>query len=201
MRQVLSTYKMVLLPLFIFLAGGNIRAQSPDLNAEYSKFESEYKDSLGDGAYLDSVFMGQYSLTSGVTSLKSMRVWNNPSFYDSKDFIRICDIRWKFKSNAEAEAFHKKFIIQNAENGEEITDSRIKIDDVSDLRIFREGAGMRKMMNQVGTPMNFYYFLFVVDKYVAKVFVCTKPNSKVKDAYVFAREAARKLVAYSKENK
>jgi hypothetical protein len=196
MRLSPFVYRIVFCLCIFFLTGGNSYAQSSGTDAEFTNFENTHKDTLSDGMYIDSTFMMHYNLKNIPQSLKRLKAWENPQFYDSKDFIKVCDIRWKFNSNAEAESFYTKFMAQNSENGEEITDSGIKIDGVSDLRIFREGAGMRKMINSMGKPMNFYYFLFVVNNCVAKVFVCTKPDIKVKDACVFAYEAARRLIAY-----
>lgn len=185
--------KSILLALGLLIFIGKSNGQFSELEKEFMKFEQIHKDSLTQALYIDSSFCSNYNLKNITKSFKRMNVWNNPLNYNSKDFMRICDIRWLFGNKSEAEAFHEKFLPVNAEFGEEIKDLKVSIDNVTQLRVFRENAQSRKMNEGFGAPMNFYYFIFVVDNCVAKVFVNTKTNITAEQAAVFAKEAAKKI--------
>lgn len=157
------------------------------------EFERTHQDSLTQALYFDSTFCSSYNLKNVTRNFKRMNVWTSPLNYNTKDFMQVCDIRWLFKDKSEAEAFHKKFLTVNAEFGEEIKNSKVAIDGVTQLRIFRENEQTRKTNEGFGFPMNFYYFIFVVDNCVAKVFVNTKTNVTVEQAAVFAKEAAKRI--------
>ena len=185
--------KSTLLTLGLLLFIGRSYAQFSELEKEFMQFEKTHTDSLTQSLYIDSTFCSNYNLKNITGKFKRMNVWNNPLNYDAKDFMRVCDIRWLFKDKFEAEAFHKKFLPVNSESGEEITNSKVYIENVTQLKIFRENAQARKMNEGFGLSMNFYYFIFIVDNCVAKVFVNTKTNVTVEQAAVFAKEAAKKI--------
>jgi len=185
--------KSTLLTLGLLLFIGKSHGQFSELEKEFMQFEKTLNDSLTQSLYIDSTFCSTYNLKNITQKFKRMNVWSNPLNYDSKDFMRVCDIRWLFKDKFEAEAFQKKFLPVNSEFGEEITNSKISIENVTQLKIFRENAQARKMNEGFGLPMNFYYFLFIVDNCVAKVFVNTKTNVTVEQAAVFAKEAAKRM--------
>lgn len=181
----------------IFLLGScivslNAVAQFSELEKEFMEFEQNHNDSLPQALYIDSAFCAAYNLKNITKNFRRMNVWNLPG-REVKDIKRVCDIRWVFNDKMEALAFHKKYLSVNAEFGEEIKRSGIDIENVTQLRIFRENEKTREMNKALGVPMNFYYFLFVVDNCVAKVFVCTKTEVNAEKASVFAVEAARRL--------
>jgi len=181
---------------FSLFAAGSF-AQFSELEKEFMEFEQTHKDSLTQAMFIDSSFCSKYNLKNVTRNFNRMNIWQNTSA-DPKDFMRVCDIRWQFKDNLEAVAFHKKFLSVNSEAGEEIKNANIPVANVTELRIFRESEQMRKMNEAFGAAMNSYYFIFVVDNSVAKIFVYTKPNVSAEEASIFAKEAARRLSEYKK---
>lgn len=185
--------KPILLALTLLLFVSTSYAQFSELEKEFNQFENTHNDILPQSLFIDSAFCAKYHLKNITKDFKNMNIWNENSFNDSEDFMRVCDIRWQFKDKAEAAAFHKKFLPVNSESGEPITNSKITIDKTQQLKIFRENAQTRKMNEGFGLSMNFYYFIFVVDNVVAKVFVNTKTSVTVEQAAVFAKEAAKRI--------
>ncbi len=185
--------KSILTFFCLALSISSASAQFSELEKEFMAFEQTHEDSLAQNVYIDSSFCSKYYLKNITQKFKRMNVWQSQSKSETNGYMRICDIRWQFKDNFEATSFHNKFISVNSEFGEEIKNSGILIDNTTHLKIFRENGQARKMNESFGSPMNFYYFIFVVDNYVAKVFVNTKTNITVDQAVIFAKEAARKL--------
>ena len=184
--------KLILLLISFSLLAAKTLAQFSDLEKEFMNFENNYKDSLTQSMYFDSTFCSTYHLKNITKQFTRMNVWQN-NIADTEDFIRVCDIRWRFKNHSEALTFHKKYISVNSEGGEEIKKANISIDKITELRVFRESAEMRKMNEALGGTMYFYYYLFVVDNVMAKVFVSSKKNITTERAAIFAKEAARRL--------
>jgi hypothetical protein len=176
--------------LLLFIAA---RSQSSKLRDEYYQIENSLNDTLKQDIFLDSNFCSKYNLKNSTRNFRRMNYWDNTLHYKSPDFISVYDIRWVFKSNKEALEFHKRFLPINSEGGIEIKKSGIAIDSTTNLRIFREDDGTRQMNKDFGYPMNYYYFIFVVDNTVAKVFVSAKPGVTVDQAAVFAMEASRRI--------
>ena len=53
------------------------------------------------------------------------------------------------------------------------------------------GKEMKKLMESLDVKQNQYTFTFVVDKYVAKIFVGTDNDKTVSDAWIFAKEGLK----------
>ncbi|MCC6371878.1 MAG: hypothetical protein IT236_12790 [Bacteroidia bacterium] len=191
--------KKILVLIVLFLWSNNFFAQNSALENEFVKFEQSHKDSINPVLYIGEDFYSKYGLKSVSQKQGRMQVWSHPLNFDSPDFMRIGDIRWVFKTHQEAMDFHAKYLQVNAEYGEEINMYKFKIPKVDELRVFKESEKTKFMNAEMGFPMNFYYFIFVKDRVVAKVFVNTVPSITVEQASVFAKEAARR-VATKKSN-
>lgn len=164
-----------------------------DLVKEFMAFQKSHNDSLTRETYMDAAFCSKFNLKEDSWNYRRMATWVNPAGHGSKDFIKVCDIRWRFKDNKEALAFHKKFLGVNSDYGEEIEMHNLELQHAQDFHVFRENVGARQMSADFGYPVSTYYFLFVMDNHVAKVLVNTKTSVTVDQAFVFAKEAARKL--------
>jgi hypothetical protein len=144
---------------------------------------------------MDADFLANFGLQKMSVNDFRIIVWRNINMTAKDSITRLCDIRWRFKNNKEALAFHRKYINVNAEDGREIKDYHFTIPGAKELRVFRESAAITDLAKQQKMDPSFYYYIFVVDNYVVKVFVNGKSNLSVDGASVFAKEAARKMLA------
>lgn len=164
------------------------------LEREFQKFEETHVDNISDDLFLNAAFCEKYGLKSASSGSQRMKMWTSVDGDNAEKFIKVCDVRWHFKSKKEALESYHKFMDIISEGGKEITDHSIKIEGVQELRIFETGDNMRKMMEAFKiTEKECYYFLFVCNGYVAKVFVNHKQGTTLEQASVFAVEAARLL--------
>ena len=141
--------------------------------------------------YIPDEFCAARGLHPGETN-GLIRVWNGES--KKNGIMRLVDIRWYFNSPAEASEYLKRNMSELSESGDPVK-TTIKIKDVPDLYVFSEGAGYRKLNETLGISSYMYYFLFIVQNYVAKVFVSTEKQIPVSEAAAFAQEAAKRLIA------
>jgi len=147
------------------------------------------KEKWSKAYYISDEFCAAKGLKPGQTN-DFMRVWNSDFINDK--MTRVVDIRWYFSSASEANDYLEKNIADLSEKGDTIN-SKIEIPMVSNLRIFRESADMRKMNESLGLKNNMYFFIFTVKNYLAKVFV--SGDMKLEEAASFAKEAAKRLNA------
>jgi len=144
--------------------------------------------------YISDEFCATKGLKPGETN-GMLRVWN--SVGKGSDVSRVVDIRWYFATAREALQYLKDNLSDLSEQGDSITE-KIIIDSVSNLAVYKEGAGMRKMNEALGIKMKMYFFLFTVKNYLAKVFVSSEKDLTVADALLFAKEAAKRLNSAAK---
>ena len=119
-----------------------------------------------------------------------LRAWNAET--KDKGLMRVVDLRWYFNTAEEATQYLKLNLPYLSESGDQIN-QKIKIDNVSNLYVYNEGAGARSMNKAIGVESYSYFFLFTVKNLVAKVFVNSGKQIAVNEAVVFAKEAAKKL--------
>jgi hypothetical protein len=105
----------------------------------------------------------------------------------------VIDVRWVFDTREKAVAFHKANLDENAEGGAPYTGGKIKLKGVQELYIYNESAKGAAMLKAVGVAQKHHYFLFVVDKTVAKVFVATSDKGTTKKAAKYAKMAVKQL--------
>jgi len=171
--------KLILTILFLLIVGDTF---AQDLHAIP-------KEKWSKAFYISDEFCAARGLKPGESN-DLLRVWNG-------DFIngmmtRVVDIRWYFTSVSEAKDYLEKNITDLSEKGDTIN-TKIEIPMVSNLRIFRESADLRKMNESFGLKSNMYYFIFTVKNYLTKVFV--SGDMKLEEAAAFAKEAAKRLNA------
>lgn len=171
----------------------NAYGQDLELQKEFLVFEQTHKDSLSASIFIDSSFFSSFGMKKLPQRINREQVWQHPLNYNSKEFITVTDTRWRFKDNAEAKAFFRKFLHVNTDYGEELKSTLIFIDDVNSLKIFRENEDARKMNENSGFPTHTYSFMFIVNNLVAKIIVITNGVTSVDRASLFPREAARRM--------
>lgn len=169
----------------------------PQLDSAYTAIDRR-DDSIPKNAYIDSFFCAQYGFRKVSMGNYRMFVWQNIDKPKENDFIRLCDIRWKFKNHQEALAFHRKYLNVNAENGNQIANYNFTIPGAEELKVFRESDAITEMVKKQNMTLTFYYYIFVMDNYVVKVFVNGKQNLTVNDAAVFPLQAAKRMAALSR---
>lgn len=125
-----------------------------------------------------------------------IRVWNGNT--KKNGIMRVVDIRWYFNSPDEAAQYLKLNMPSLSETGDPVNPD-IKINDVTNLYIFNEGAGNRSLNNALGIKNYSYIFLFTLKNYAAKVYVSAEKKIPVSEGVEFAREAAKRLKAVLKK--
>jgi len=75
-----------------------------------------------------------------------------------------------------------------SEGGEDVTADFSKPAGTDAFNVYGTSAATKKMMESFGMKQNQYTFTFVVDKYVAKVFVGTNDATSLKESWVFVKE-------------
>jgi hypothetical protein len=147
------------------------------------------KEKWSKAFYISDEFCAAKGLKPGEAN-DLLRVWNNYS--SNGTMTRVVDIRLYFTSVSEANDYLDKNIADLSEKGDTIN-AKIEIPMVSDLRIFRENADIRRMNVFLGQKNNMYFFIFTVKNYLAKVFI--SGDIKLEEAASFATEAAKRLNA------
>ncbi|MGG9962728.1 hypothetical protein [Ferruginibacter sp. SUN106] len=115
-----------------------------------------------------------------------MKVYNN--FSADAKLQRVNDIRWQATSKEEALQWYQDNIAMLSEGGKEITDQVTKPAGVAAWNVYEASDAMKKMMAGMGVQQNQYTYTFVVDKYVAKIFVGVSNATSLKETWSFVKE-------------
>jgi hypothetical protein len=118
-----------------------------------------------------------------------MKVYNN--FADKAAVQRVNDIRWLATSKATAITWYNDNGATLNEGGHDITDAVTKPAGADAWNVYEASEEMKTMMEAMGVKQNQYTFTFVVDKYVAKIFVGVAGDKTVMDAWKFAKEGVK----------
>jgi hypothetical protein len=116
-----------------------------------------------------------------------MKVYNN--LKEDAKLQRVNDIRWQATSLQNALDWYKANNKLLSENGKDITDQLAKPIGVDAWNVYEANIEMKNMMEAMGIKQNQYTFTFVVDKYVAKVFVGVNDATSAKESWNFVKEA------------
>lgn len=144
--------------------------------------------------FLTSSFLAKYNLKL-VQSEGNFIAWSS----DATSMIqRFVDIRWVFENNEDAWRYHRANLKANSEDGQPLTET-IDLPGAQDLYICRESASVEKMIKQMLLTMRQYYFLFVVDNVVFKLFIATDTSVTLQDVKAFAEEAIARLRLYQQK--
>jgi hypothetical protein len=118
-----------------------------------------------------------------------MKVYNNLA--DKAAVQRVNDIRWQATGKAAAISWYNDNGKLLNEGGHDITASLSKPAGVDAWNVYEASEEMKNMMEAMGVKQNQYTFTFVVDKYVAKIFVGVPDDKTVLDAWKFAKEGLK----------
>ena len=135
-----------------------------------------------------------FKLTAGKGN-ELMKVYNN--FADSAKLQRVVDIRWQAASKEEAVKWYQNNLTLLSESGKDITSQLTKPAAVATWNVYEASDAMKKMMEGLGVKQNQYIYIFVVDKYVAKIFVATSETILVKETWSLVKEGLIALLKAS----
>lgn len=135
--------------------------------------------------FLPQTLLAKYKLRR-VMARGNFQVWLNSNH---KALIqRVVDVRWLFKTAAAAQVFYKKNIKRISEGAREIQSHGIN-GVAGDLRVFHKGPDSR-LLKSLKLRLNMYFFVFSVDRALAKVFVVGAERLTLQQAAPLARAAA-----------
>jgi hypothetical protein len=147
-------------------------------------------DSIPNNYYISDSFFAPYSLKSS-SKKNHTRTWMNP---DTKGMYKTMnDIRYRYASAEQAAEDFESNLQLHSEGAQEIHPA-IKIPGTSHLHIYKESKKMKELNKAFGlSDLRFYYFLFLVDNVYIKVFLSVDQSVSIKEASVFAVEAANSV--------
>ena len=141
-----------------------------------------------DAFFIPSRIIQKYKLEASKSD-DWMKVYNKKN---TKTFIqRVNDIRWQAKDQLAALAWYTANGKLLNENARDISEKLLKPAGVAAWNIYEASDEMKKLMESMDIKQNQYTFTFVVDKYVAKIFVGTDNDKTVSDAWIFAKEGLK----------
>lgn len=123
-------------------------------------------------------------------SNKRLRVYTK-SEEKADDILRTVDIRWVFASKTEAEDYLGGNLGKESEGGYPVK-KMITLPNASKIYVFREESVSTRMYNMMGVEHVHWYYLFVVDRVVAKVFTAGNKTAMA-TSYRLAWEAAKHI--------
>jgi hypothetical protein len=183
-RRILSCLSVIgaLIISYSFISKNEVASERPNRQLIYDSIPANY--------YISEDFFGPYSLKSSKKT-NHMHVWNNP---DTKGMYRtVNDIRYRFENADRAAADFDKNLEVYSEGGREIHPA-IKISGSTHLHIYTESKKMESLLKGFGlSDTRFYYFLFLMDNVYVKVYLSVDKSISVKQASLFAIEAARSV--------
>jgi len=163
---------------------------SPRTSRDFAKGNPDGLEKIPENLFIPDVFFTKYNLELAPQSNAHIKDW---STIDRTAKIGVVDdVRWEFKDADEAMAWHKKNLNANSENGVEFKD-KMYIPGAQDLHMFRESKSITDMNASMNIDTKQFYFIYVIDKVVAKVVVTVNGKVTLDDASVFAKEAAKNV--------
>ena len=173
-----------------FVSGLFLVSFSSETRSYAVKGNPDGLDKIPDNLFIPDAFFVKYNLKMAPQSNLHIKDWSTPE--RTAEIGVVDDVRWEFNNADEAMAYHKKNLVVNSENGVEIKDG-VYIPGAEELHIYRESKSITDLNQNMGINTKEFYFLFVIDKVVAKVFVTVNGNVSLNDASVFAKEAAKDI--------
>ena len=170
--------------IFIFVFANSYGQNSKRDNEIYEIEKNQ--DSIPRSVFLDSTLLPNMTVVINNTR----QVWSSNSKND-KHIMQLYDIRMRFKDHKAALAFHKKYLRENSEFGEEIFDHSINSTGADEFRVFRGTAALNALSAQMGYQM--FCFLFVVDNYFVKIFISCNKTYKPEKFQDIITEAIKRI--------
>lgn len=117
-----------------------------------------------------------------------LRVYMNTKNKDAS-VSRVVDIRWVFNTAREAKKYFSENLQTESENGYEYK-KEIEIPYAQNLKIYREDKAATFMYNASGIHNVHWYFIFLVDRVMIKIFTAGK-FTQLNEVYPIALQAAK----------
>jgi hypothetical protein len=154
----------------------------------------------------DSSFLTPASVfeTAGMKCIeknKRLRVYTKTEDRPN-DVSRAVDIRWVFSSSQEAADFLEKNLEKESEGGYPIK-KVLSLPNAAKVYIYREEPMSVGMYEMTGAENAHWYYIFVIDRIVAKVFTAgnkTSMSTSYKLAFEAAKHISQKLGLAIREN-
>jgi hypothetical protein len=124
-----------------------------------------------------------------------MKVYNNLT--DGAKLQRVNDIRWQATTKAAALEWYNSNLNMLSEGAKDVTDQMPSPAGVAAWNVYEANDKMKKMMASLGVKQNQYTYTFVVDKYVAKIFVGVNEATSLKESWSFVKEGLIALLKAS----
>jgi hypothetical protein len=167
----------------LLLVCGFVSAQQADTLTDY---------------FIPAEFMQAMGLKGGSGTNPQIRGWNGPI---ESEVNQVVDIRWTFATNKEALSYFKKNLEDQAEGGVPYPFPQSYGLDVKELHVYREAPLIGNMFAGMGSKHVQWYFIFLVDKVMVKVFVngWNTPYAKAREIASKAAEvtAGKQKVIYN----
>lgn len=156
--------------------------------------EPEPAETCDPKLFIPETALSKYHLFPGERS-ECVRIYNYPNLNNGDPvFQRLVDVRWVFKTNADALRWHEAQMKTNSEDGVPVT-QKIVVPGAQDLHVFRESLGVTQFMRDYKLKQRFHYFIFVYKNVVCKVFVATNDKTQTAQTVLFANAAIKQLKA------
>jgi hypothetical protein len=124
-----------------------------------------------------------------------MKVYNNLT--DGAKVQRVNDIRWQAATKEAALEWYNNNLNLLSEGAKDVTDQMPSPAGVAAWNVYEANDNMKKMMTSMGVKQNQYTYTFVVDKYVAKIFVGVNDATSLKESWSFVKEGLIALLKAS----
>lgn len=118
-----------------------------------------------------------------------MKVHNNLA--KNAAIQRVNDLRLQAESPEAALAWYKSHSSLLNEDGKEIVNVIAKPAGVDAFNVYGTNEANEQMMKGLDIAQTHYYFTFVIDKYVCKIFIAAQSKKTVKDAWALAKEGIK----------
>lgn len=122
-------------------------------------------------------------------SNKRLRVYYQPTQDKADDIERTVDIRWVFASKAQAQEYLNKNLLKESEEGYPMKKA-IKLPNAGKVYLYRENQMSSGMYDMMGAEIAQWYYIFVIDRVMIKVFTAGNKTSMA-TSYAVALEAAK----------
>ncbi len=163
---------------------------SSKISRSVVKGNPDGNEKIPENLFIPDAFFTKYNLELAPQSNAHIKDW---STIDRTAKIGVVDDdRWEFKDADEAMAWYKKKLTENSENGVEIKD-QMYIPGAQELHMYRESKSITDMNASMNIDTKQFYFIYVIDKVVAKVVVTVNGKVSLDDASLFPKEAAKDI--------
>lgn len=176
-------FKKIILPSLMLLFGLSTFAQDTELPAISQQNKNNF--------FIPASVCEKYKLEAA-NGDAWMKVYNNLA--DDATVQRLNDIRWQAPSKKDALTWYSNNLQMLSEGGEDITGKTKKPAGVDTWNVYEANAKMKQMMAAMGIKQKQYTFTFIVNKYVAKVFVGLDNKQTLADGMAIAEQAVKAVV-------